>query len=146
MIKSLDKSLIELLGEDATQSSEALAKQLDVSAATVRRRTKRLVKDGTIRIVAVADPNKVGLPLATLLALDVSHERLDEVSEELAKHRQVNWVSTTTGQFNVMALVRLSSTDELANFMEKELSNLEGVRSSETLICLRVKKGQYIRM
>lgn len=146
MIKSLDKSLIELLGEDATRSSAALAKQLDVSAATVRRRTKRLVKDGTIRIVAVADPNKVGLPLAILLALDVSHERLDEVSEELAKHRQVNWVSTTTGQFNVMALVRLSSTDELANFMQKELSNLEGVRSSETLICLRVKKGQYIRM
>ncbi len=146
MIKSLDKSLIELLGEDATQSSEALAKQLDVSAATVRRRTNRLVKDGTIRIVAVVDPSKVGLPLSALLALDVPNEQMDEVTEQLARHQQVSWVSTTTGQFNIMALVRSSSTDELSAFMQKELPNMGGVRSSETIICLRMKKGQYTQI
>ncbi len=146
MINTLNKSLIELLGEDATQSSEALAKQLNVSAATIRRRTKRLVKDGMIRIVAVVDPNKVGLPLAALLALDVPHERLDEVTAQLAKHQQVSWVCTTTGQFNIMALVRSSSIDELSAFMQKELPNMGGVRSSETLICLRIKKGQYTQI
>ncbi len=146
MIDSIDKSLIQLLGGDALQSSEVLAKQLNVSAATVRRRIRRLIKDGTLRIVAVVDPNKVGLPLAALLALDVPHEQLDMVTDALAKHPDVKWVSTTTGRFNIMAMVRSSSTDDLATFMQKELPKLEGVRNSETLICLRVKKGQYIRI
>ncbi len=146
MIDSIDKPLIQLLGGDALQSSEVLAKQLNVSAATVRRRIRRLIKDGTLRIVAVVDPNKVGLPLAALLALDVPHEQLDMVTDALAKHPDVKWVSTTTGRFNIMAMVRSSSTDDLATFMQKELPRLEGVRNSETLICLRVKKGQYIRI
>ncbi len=146
MIDSIDKPLIQLLGGDALQSSEVLAKQLNVSAATVRRRIRRLIKDGTLRIVAVVDPNKVGLPLAALLALDVPHEQLDMVTDALAKHPDVKWVSTTTGRFNIMAMVRSSSTDDLATFMQKELPKLEGVRNSETLICLRVKKGQYIRI
>ncbi len=146
MIDSIDKPLIQLLGGDALQSSEVLAKQLNVSAATVRRRIRRLIKDGTLRIVAVVDPNKVGLPLAALLALDVPHEQLDMVTDALAKHPDVKWVSTTTGRFNIMAMVRSSSTDDLATFMQKELPRLEGVKNSETLICLRVKKGQYIRI
>ncbi|MDO9065758.1 MAG: Lrp/AsnC family transcriptional regulator [Chloroflexota bacterium] len=146
MIDSIDKPLIQLLGGDALQSSEVLAKQLNVSAATVRRRIRRLIKDGTLRIVAVVDPNKVGLPLAALLALDVPYEQLDMVTDALAEHPDVKWVSTTTGRFNIMAMVRSSSTDDLATFMQKELPRLEGVKNSETLICLRVKKGQYIRI
>ncbi len=146
MIDSLDKPLIQLLGEDALQSSEALAKQLNVSAATIRRRIRRLVKDGTLRVVAVVDPNKVGLPLAALLALDVPHELLDAVTEQLSDHPEVKWVSTTTGRFNIMALLRSSSTDELAAFMQRELPKLKGIRDSETLICLRVKKGEFIKI
>lgn len=144
MIEPVDKPLVQLLGSDALQSSESLARKLSVSAATVRRRIRKLVKDGTLRVVAVVDPDRVGLPLAALLALDVPHERLQEVSDQLSSHSEVKWVSTMTGRFNIMALVRTSSTDELAQFMQNELTRLEGIRNSETLICLNVKKGRYV--
>lgn len=41
-INSIDRRLIELLGKDARQNSDELAKQLNVSSATVRRKLRML--------------------------------------------------------------------------------------------------------
>ena len=140
---SFDKKIIDLMGQNAQQSSEMLAKQLKVSSATVRRRIKKLVQNKVIRIVALADPSKVGAPLAAFIALDVDHNKLDTVMERLANRPEVKWVSSSTGRFDILALTRFSSTDELSDFMQAELANLEGVRNSETFICLKIRKGLY---
>ena len=46
MTESLDERLTELLSQDARQSSQALATQLNVSSSTARRRISKLVKRG----------------------------------------------------------------------------------------------------
>ena len=142
----LDESLVQLLEKDAAQSSEALAKQLNVSAVTVRRRVRRLIQSGVLRIVAVVDPNKVGFPLTAVIAFDVAHDKLDSVTQLLASRPEVQWVSTTTGRFDVLVLVRFRSTNELSDFIQRELVDIEGVRDSETFICLDTKKGHYIQI
>ena len=145
MVDSLDKKLIELLMEDANRSSEALGKLLKVSSATVRRRTKTLIQNGVLRIIAVADPNKVGAPLAVVIAFDVVHEQLDSITKLLANRPEVKWASTTTGRFDLIILARFRSTEELANFTQKELpKNIEGIRNSESFICLHEEKAHYL--
>lgn len=142
-IDALDEKLLQLLGKDAKQSSEALAKKLNVSPATVRRRVRQLLRNDTLRIVGVGDPQKVGFPLAAIIAIDVTHELLESVLNELAGRPEVKWVSTTTGRFDILALVRFRSTDDLSDFMQKTLAQMEGIRDSETFVCLRVAKGRY---
>jgi len=142
----LDEELVKLLQRDARQSSEALGKQLAVSSTTVRRRIRKLVQDGVLRIVAVVDPKKVGFPLIAFITFDVSHDKLEGVMDKLASHQDVIWVSSTTGRFDVLVVARFRSTDELSNFLEKQIPKMEGIRDSETFICLNVKKGRYIRV
>ena len=142
---SLDEKLIQLLGQDARQSSNVLAKQLKVSPATIRRRVRTLVKSGALRIVGVVDPKKFGFPLVAVLALDVVHDKVDPVMKMLADRPEVRWISLTTGRFDIMALVRFRSTDELAEFVKNRLSNIEGLRNSETFLSLHVEKGHYAR-
>ena len=144
MTDSLDEKLIQLLEKDARQSSEVLAKQLNVSPATVRRRIKRLIQSGVLRMMALVDPDKVGFPLIAVIAFDVAHDRLEAAMQTLADLPEVTWVSTTTGRFDILALVRFRSTEELSTFVQKELPNMEGLRDSETFICLQVKKGRYM--
>ncbi|MFC1986919.1 Lrp/AsnC family transcriptional regulator, partial [Chloroflexota bacterium] len=60
MLDSLDRRLIDLLQQDAHQPSKVLAKQLSVSSSTVRRRVKRLIQQGIIRIIAIPKPEKIG--------------------------------------------------------------------------------------
>lgn len=143
-IDAVDERIIHLLSQDAWQSSETLAKQIGVSSATVRRRIKKLVKNGTLRVGAFVDPVKIGQPLAAVIALGVPHDKVDSVAEKLAARPEVKWVSSTTGRFDILTLIRLGSTDELANFVQKELPKLEAIKSSETFICLHINKGYYI--
>ena len=143
-IDALDEKLIKLLQKDARQSSEALAKQLKVSSATVRRRTRNLLQDGVVRIMAVADPQRVGLPVTAVIGLDVTHDKLDSVMDVLSNRTEVIWLSTTTGRFDITAVARFASTDEIYTFMQQELANIEALKDSETLICLHVKKAPHM--
>ena len=73
---SMDEQLVRLLGQGARQNSEILAKQLNVSSATVRRKLRKLIQSGSLHIIGVVDPNGFGLPLAVVIALDVAHGKL----------------------------------------------------------------------
>jgi len=139
----LDEELIKLLQEDARQSSIVLAKQLKASPATVRRRVNKLISTGVVRIRAFPDAGKIGLPLAVILAMDVAQEKMAPAMQTLANRQEVSWVSTTTGRFDIIALARFSSTDELSEFIQKVVPSIDGVRDCETFICLQLKRSRY---
>ncbi len=140
MIDSLDRQLIELLMQDARRSSEALAAQLDVSSSTVRRRMKRLTDEGIVHIVALPQPDKIGLFVEAIMTINVSHERIHSVVQVLREYPQVRWAAVTSGRFDIIAHVWLDSTEQLYRFIEDKVHGLEGVTGSETFICLHVEK------
>ena len=137
---SLDKQLVELLMQDARVSSNVLAKQLNISSSTVRRRMKKLVEHGIIHIIALPEPSKIGKFMEAVIALDVSHEKINLVVEKLSKYPEVRWIAVTSGRFDIMAYVWLNSTEYLYKFIEEDVGRLEGIRNSETFICLHVEK------
>jgi len=135
-MRLLDERLISLLSKDARQTSEVLARQLDVNPSTVRRRVQKLIKDGVIRIVALPDPEKTGFTFRAVVAFNVAHDKLDEVVEKLASREEVCWLSVTTGRFDVIAITRFRSSEDFFDFMQREVGILEGVRDTETFVCL----------
>ena len=140
---SKDIQLVRLVMKDARQSSETLAKKLNLSAATVRRKLRKLIHNDMLRVVGLVDPDKFGFPLAVLIAFDVDQGKLDSALEALVKRPEISWVSSTTGRFDIIALARFPSTHNLSDFMTKELTQMEGVKNSETFICLSVRKLHY---
>ncbi len=144
ILDSTNEKLIQLLGQDAQQSSETLAKQLNLSAATVRRRLRRLTRSGLLRIVGVVNPADVGLAVAAIIAMDIVPDKLASAMKQLAKLSEIKWLSTTTGRFDIIALARFRSSNELSDFVGKKLTRIEGVKDSETFVCLDVQKGPYV--
>ena len=140
MIDSLDNKLIELLTHDASQTGDVITKQLKVSPATIRRRKQLLIKRGAIRIAAIPDADKTGYPLKAVIAFDIGHDALKAAMEKLVNRPEVKWMSATSGRFDLMASVWFKSTDALYEFMETEVAKLEGLKNTETFICLRVAK------
>lgn len=144
-IDSIDEQLIKLLQEDATQTSRVLAKKLNLSPVTVRRRIKKLIRNKVMRIGAIVDPRKIGIPLSVVISLDVAPDKLPSVLKELAKRPEITWVSSTTGRFDIVALARFSSTDGLSKFIQSEISMIDGVKDSEVSVCLQLERraGHY---
>ena len=141
MIDSLDERLIKLLEQDAYRNSQVLAKQLSVTSSTVRRRMQKLIQQGTLRIIARPEPSKVGFPLRAIIAFDVAHEKVRPVMKMLASCPEIRWLAATSGRFDLMALVWSTSTDKLFEFIETEISTMEGVKNTETFICMHVEKS-----
>ena len=141
-IDLLDTQLIELLMQNANVSSTALAKQLNVSSSTVRRRTKNLIEQGVIRITASPNLEKVGLPVVAFISLEVSHEKIKSVLKALSEYPQAAWVGATSGLFNVRTVWWVSSTEELYRLLESEIGRIDGIIRSETSICLQIEKRE----
>lgn len=144
MIDSIDEHLIIQLSKNARQSSKTLAKTLNLSPATVRRRIQRLLKDDVMAIIALVDPQKIGLGLVAVIFLNVEPKFLEAATEHLASKDEVAWLATTTGRFDIMATVQFVSIEELYTFLREELPKIEGLKNSETSICLKVRKAPYI--
>jgi len=141
MIDSLDKELISLLEQDARQTSEKLFKQLSVSPSTIRRRMNKLIKRGVIRIVAIPEPKQIGLSMIVVVAFQILHEKMNSVLKALGRRQDVKCLYVTSGRFDAMALMWFSSNEQLYSFMESEVGKLEGVKATETFVCLHVEKS-----
>ncbi|MEW6142335.1 MAG: Lrp/AsnC family transcriptional regulator [Chloroflexota bacterium] len=143
---SVDSKLITLLQKDGRQSATILSRKLGISAAQVRRRIRHLTRDGTIRIVAVVNIAKIGMRLIAITGLQIVPGKSIQVQQELAESPYIKFVAGTTGRFDVITWARFDSIEELSQFIEHDLSTINGVRSSETSMCLCVTKGSLAQI
>ena len=140
---NLDIKIISLLQEGGTATNAGIAREIGVSEETVRRRLKRLMQDEYIKVVALSDPMKLGYKSEVLIGIQVDANRIDEVAENIAEMDEVNWVSITTGSFDVFAWATLKSSEELSTFLRTKVGMISGVRKMETFINLAIKKRRY---
>jgi len=140
---SVDLKIVKLLGKDARLSSDTLAKQLDLSAATVRRRLKKLIENDLIRIVGTVDQSRFGFPLLAVITLDIEQSKLESALEEFAAQPEIRFASTVTGRYDLLIVGRFRSNEDYSEFMRTKLATIEGLKNSETFICLDVKKGMH---
>ena len=139
----LDIRIISLLQDDGNATNAGISRQVGVSEETVRRRLKRLVQEEYIKVVALPDPAKLGYESEVLIGVQVDADKVDAVSDALAKLDEINWVSVTTGSFDIFAWATLKSSEELSVFLRTKVGVTPGVRRLETFINLDIKKRRY---
>ena len=136
----LDKNIIEILKSDGRISNAEIARNLNVSEGTIRRRIKIMKSDDILNVYAVPNPKKTGYNAEALIGIQVDPNKLDQVGESIAEHEYATWVSRTTGGFDIFTWVTVPNSKELTNFLTYFLGNLEGVNKTETFISLDVLK------
>jgi len=143
---TIEQRLMGLLQNDGRQSSELLARHLGISPSTVLRRIRELTRSGVLRVVAVVDLGKVGFPLVAVVGIDAIQGKVTSVAEALARQPAVKFVSTAAGRFDILTFMRFRSNEEFYQFMETSLASMDGVKDTETFICLDVRKGRYTQV
>jgi DNA-binding Lrp family transcriptional regulator len=140
-LDELDNKIInELVRVNNRLNSRKFALELGVNAATIRRRIQRLFELGYIKTVVVPEPDEVGYGVKVEVGLDVAPRKVSSVVKALAAKTEVKVIFVTAGRFDIIFSGWFTGTEECSAFMEKFVSQLEGVRDSETFICLRTGK------
>lgn len=145
MLDALDTKLVNLLEQDARQNWDAVAGQLGISPSSVRRRVRRLIRDGVVSIAGIPDHSKAGFTVTTVVAINVDHKKVERVIAILVDRPDITWLATTTGRFDIIAHARFASNEKLSDFLDHDLANIDGIINTETFVCLRLKKWRSIR-
>jgi Lrp/AsnC family transcriptional regulator for asnA, asnC and gidA len=139
----LDCKLIGLLQTDGRMPNNAIAQQLGISEYTARRRLKRLINSGIIRIVAVANPIDLGFEIAGNLKIHIDLKKTERVLDNLKKIDSLIYVALTTGGTDVDADFIVRSLKEFHNLIFKQISKIDGVVSTETSLLVDIVKDKY---
>ncbi len=139
----LDGKIIKLLQANGRASNARMAREGGVSEGTVRRRLRRLVQDGVIKVIAVPHLERMGFPATALIGLQTDPAAVDDVASALVALHEVHYVAITTGAYDVFAWVALGSSEELGAFLRSTVGTIKGVRRTETFVNLSIRKRTY---
>jgi Lrp/AsnC family transcriptional regulator for asnA, asnC and gidA len=142
-LDALDWRIIAVLQEDASLANKEIAARTQSSEPTVRRRIKRLVASGLVRIVAVVTPFDLGYRAMALLGILVDQSRLSEIASALGAIPEVRFAGVTSGRYDIVAEVWFQSTDDLVTFTSGRLSTIPGLQRVETIQVLKLIRYAY---
>jgi Lrp/AsnC family transcriptional regulator for asnA, asnC and gidA len=132
MLDSLDRGIIELLGQDARISNRQIATSLSVTEGTVRTRIKRLQARNAIQFSLVMNPVMAGSPTLIMLGIHAEPARVPELSRQLAQFSAISCVITLLGRYSVLAMGFFESLEVADELIRSAILPLPGVRSVET--------------
>lgn len=138
-LDAVDHALIDVLQADGRARYSDLARLVDLTEKTVRKRVARLLAEGFITIGAVTDPARLGFGATALALLTVDGTRPPTIiAAELARLPQVDYVTVTTGPFVIQVELICVDGAELREVLTQDIRSLPGVGQVEVLPYLRI--------
>jgi Lrp/AsnC family transcriptional regulator for asnA, asnC and gidA len=137
-----NRAIIESLQRDGRQPYGAIATEVGLSEAAVRRRVQRLREAGVMQIVAVTDPLQLGFTRQAMVGISVEGD-VRQVAEKLSALAEVDYVVMCAGSFDILAELVCENDDHLLEVLNDSVRSIPGVRSTETFLYLKLAKQTY---
>ena len=142
-VDELDRRIIKMLQANGRLSNTEVARALDVTETTVRKRIAHLLDEKLMTIVAVPSPEAAGATLSAILGLSVDLPAMQAVAETIKTYPEVRYVGLSTGRYELLVEAFFADQEHLLDFVTKRLGALSGVTDLETSIILKVVKFSY---
>jgi Lrp/AsnC family transcriptional regulator, regulator for asnA, asnC and gidA len=143
-LDELDRGIIAQLQIDGRRPYRAIARALGVAEGTVRARASRLQEEGILRILALANPFRLGYAVQASVLIKVTPIAHEQAAETLATWPEVMYLSSCAGSADLYMHVVCRDHDDLWRLLGERLGAIDGVLETETLMELRIHKARYV--
>ncbi len=139
MIDELDKQILTQLMADAMVSYAQMARQFDVSPATIHVRIEKLRAADIIQGTEIrVDPKALGFDVVCFIGIKLnSAGDYPDVLEQLKSIPAVTEAYYTTGQYSILIKIMTYSIDDLQHLLIEKVQSIAAIQSTETLISLQ---------
>ena len=72
--------------------------------------------------------------VTALVLLNIDREHIKDVSQQLVNMQEVSEVYSVAGRYDLVAVVRVKSNEQIADTIAGKFGALEGITATETLI------------
>ena len=144
----MDK-ILKLLSENSNLSYAEMAAMLNETEENIKAKIKQYEKDGVIKgYKAIINYNKVPNAKATAyIELKVTPQKdtgFDTIAKQILDFDEVDSLYLMAGGYDLLACVKGESITDIAMFVAKRLSTLDGVLSTNTRFQLKTYKKKGI--
>ncbi len=137
-LDAVDRRLVSELMADGRLSVRELAGRIGVSRANAYARLERLHRDGVIEgYSARVRPQALGLGISAIVIVGVVQNGWRSLRAAIeASFPEVEYVALTTGEFDMLLVVRCDTIETLRDVVLERLHTTPEVRSTRTLFIL----------
>ncbi|MEM2904720.1 MAG: Lrp/AsnC family transcriptional regulator [Candidatus Bathyarchaeia archaeon] len=129
----VDRKIVSQLWIDGRTAYEDLAKQVGLTGVGVKKRVRKMLDQGLMRVSALMNVEKLNLSAALVLLETESGEAMREILQRFKDCPRVVQVFSTLGGYNLIALIVAENRGTLESIsVEKcSLRSGQGIRRSE---------------
>jgi len=139
----LDRKIIKMLQLNGRLSNTEVARALEITETTVRKRIASLLDDRMMTIVAVPTPEAAGMNLSAIMGVSVDLKSIHRVADTIRTYPQVRYVGLAAGRYDLVVEAFFTNQEDLLEFVTDRLGALPGITNLETSIILKVVKFSY---
>lgn len=141
------EEILQLLKDNARLSSEDIAAMTKKTVEEVNQIIKKFEDEGVIlKYSAILNPDKVAdkkEKVRAIIEIQVTPERehgFDAIAERIYRFPEVKTVNLMSGGYDLQVILEGETIQEVAFFVARKLSTLNGVKSTKTHFVLKTYK------
>ncbi|MCX2678714.1 Lrp/AsnC family transcriptional regulator [Galbibacter sp. EGI 63066] len=147
-LDATDKSLLELLQEDAKQTTKALSVQLNLSKTAVYERIRKLEKGGVIKgYTALLDKKKINKSFVVFCHVRLTQHSKEHVigfENEVIKLPEVLECYHVSGDYDYILKVNVADMPAYRDFMTSKLTSLKHIGSTHSIFMIEEVKNTTV--
>ncbi|BAB07360.1 Lrp/AsnC family transcriptional regulator [Halalkalibacterium halodurans] len=142
-LDDVDMSILQLLQDNGKRSYTDIAKRINVSEGTVRTRINRMLKERVFEFIIHMDPNKIGLNVQAIIGIKTQLGKQETIATKLNEYPEVRFVGAFSGRHDLILQAYFKNNEDLVNFVNKELSKIDGILAADVSIELKQYKDSF---
>ena len=140
-IDKLDVSILCILRDNSRASNAEIARMLETSEATIRRRIKGMIDKGIIAgFSTFINYALIENPVKAYIHLKIRTEKMDSVIEKIKSHEMLLALYRVTGEYDLLCVTLFSSMNGQHEFLDYILG-IDGIIETNTQIVMKAHKG-----
>lgn len=133
----IDIKILQHLTKDARMNASQISQKVNLSISAVIERMKKLEASGLIKgYTAVIDEKLAGFNVQAMISIRLEHPKYNqEFNRQMCSHERVMECFYITGDFDYIARIGVSSTEELTKVLH-DIKQIPGVSLTRTYVVL----------
>lgn len=139
-LDSFDLAILRILQHDSTVPQRQIGEKVNLSAASVQRRIKRMDSNGIIAAqVACLEPAHVGLPITVIVEIELKVEtggKIDDIKRQFLNAPEIQQCYYVTGETDFVLIVIVGSMVEYEALTQRLFFNNEDIKKFKTFVTM----------
>ncbi len=128
----IDLKILDLLKENGRISYNDISKSVQKTEATVRRRVKRLVDEGTIKKFTIDYEIDSKEKLYATIKIEPDFKEIKRILKELINIKEISNIWRLSGDCGLLLKVDIDSIEKFNPLIEEKISQITGIKIIET--------------